>query len=308
MVGSAILRCLDSQGYSNLVMRSREALDLVRQADVEEFFKEAHVEVVILAAARVGGIEANNHYPADFIYDNLAMECNVIRAAQRSGVGKLLFLGSSCIYPRLAPQPIPEEALLQGDLEATNEPYAVAKIAGIKLCESCNRQYGTDYRSVMPTNLYGPGDNFHPENAHVIPALMRRFHEAKERGHRRVIVWGSGSPRREFLHVDDMAKACVHVLGLEPEVYWKHVKAMQSHVNVGSGVDCSIRGLAETMKEVTGFRGDVMFDDAKPDGTPRKLLDISRIGRMGWSPSIPLRQGLESTYRWYRENIETVRQ
>lgn len=307
MVGSAILRCLESQGYSNLLMRSREELDLARQADVEAFFREAHVEVVILAAARVGGIEANNRYPADFIYDNLAMECNVIRAAQRSDIGKLLFLGSSCIYPRLAPQPIPEEALLQGDLEPTNEAYAVAKIAGIKLCESCNRQYGTDYRSVMPTNLYGPGDNFHPENSHVIPALMRRFHEATERGSRRVIVWGTGTPRREFLHVDDLAQACVHVLNLEPDEYWEHVQPMQSHVNVGSGVDCSIRDLASLLQEVTGFEGEVAFDDSRPDGTPRKLLDVSRINRMGWSASIPLREGLRATYRWYRENLGTIR-
>lgn len=307
MVGSAIVRQLQSRSFTHIVTRGRDQLDLTRQDEVEAFFRDERIDSVILAGARVGGIRANDTYPADFIYDNLMIECNVIRAARQSGVDKLLFLGSSCIYPKLAPQPMPEECLLEGHLEPTNEPYAVAKIAGIKLCESFNRQYGTDYRSVMPTNLYGPGDNFHPEDSHVVPALMRRCHEAAERGDGQVVIWGTGTPRREFLHVDDMAAACVHVLTLDPDRYWSVVQPMQSHVNVGTGVDCTIRELAETMQAVTGFEGELVFDDSKPDGAPRKLLDVSRLSRLGWTAKIPLLDGLSSTYRWYRENIERLR-
>lgn len=307
MVGSAIVRCLESQSFTNIVTRSHDELDLTRQAEVEAFFGDERVAAVVLAGARVGGIHANNTYPADFIYDNLIIECNVIRAAQRAGIDRLLFLGSSCIYPRGAPQPMREESLLEGQLEPTNEPYAVAKIAGIKLCESTNRQHGTDYRSVMPTNLYGPGDNFHSEDSHVIPALMRRFHEAVERSDPQVAVWGTGAPRREFLHVDDMASACCHVLTLAPQVYWKAVEPMCSHVNIGVGIDCTIRELAETMRDITGFSGELVFDDTKPDGAPRKLLDVSRLHSLGWTASIPLREGLASTWRWYLDNQDRLR-
>jgi GDP-L-fucose synthase len=252
---------------------------------------------VYLAAAKVGGIHANNTFPAEFIHDNLVIETNVIQAARKSGVHKLLFLGSSCIYPRNAAQPMAEESLLTGPLEPTNEPYAIAKIAGIKLCESYNRQYGTDYRSVMPTNLYGPGDNYHPENSHVIPALLRRFHEAVQKQAPEVVIWGSGTPKREFLHVDDMAAATVHVMNLDPATYQAHTQPMLSHINVGTGIDCTIRELAQTIARVTGFTGRLTFDTTKPDGTPRKLLDVSKLKALGWVPSIPLEQGLLEVYR-----------
>ncbi|HKJ88293.1 MAG TPA: GDP-L-fucose synthase, partial [Gammaproteobacteria bacterium] len=288
MVGSAIVRRLESLGYEDIVTRSRDDLDLLDQGAVEAFFRDAGVDQVYLAAAKVGGIQANNTYPAQFIYEDLMMEANLVHAAYAAGVRKLLFLGSSCIYPKHAEQPMREDALLTGPLEPTNEPYAVAKIAGIKLCESFNRQYGTDYRSVMPTNLYGPEDNFHPENSHVIPALLRRFHEAKEEGAAAVTVWGSGRPMREFLHVDDMAAASVHVMELDLGAYQAHTEPMLSHINVGTGQDCTIRELAETVAEVVGFEGEISFDTSKPDGTPRKLLDVSRLRALGWEANIPL--------------------
>jgi GDP-L-fucose synthase len=307
MVGSAILRRLEERGYRNILTSGRDRLDLTRQADVARFFAENAIDQVYLAAARVGGIQANNAYPADFILDNLLIEANVIGAAHAAGVQKLLFLGSSCIYPRLAPQPMSEEALLTGTLEPTNEPYAIAKIAGIKLCESFNRQHGRDYRSVMPTNLYGPNDNFHAENSHVIPALMRRFHDAAQLGSGALAVWGSGNPKREFLHVDDMAAASVHVMELPREAYWSQASAMLSHINVGTGVDCSIRELAETMGRITGFTGRIIFDASKPDGAPRKLLDTTRLGALGWHPRIGLEEGLASTYDWFLANHGTLR-
>ncbi len=305
MVGSAIVRRLHGLGYRNVLFRDRHELDLTRQAEVEGFFTDKAIDQVYLAAARVGGIHANSTYPADFIYDNLVIETNVIRAAFMAGVRRLLFLGSSCIYPREALQPMAEEALLTGLLEPTNEPYAVAKIAGIKLCESFNRQHGTDYRSVMPTNLFGPGDNFHPENSHVIPALIRRFHEARERGDSEVVIWGSGRPRREFLHVDDMADASVHVMELPAEKYRAQTTPMQSHINVGLGKDCTIRQLAETIAQVTGFKGDLRFDASKPDGAPRKLLDVSRLSALGWQASIGLEDGLRMTSEWYSKEIDS---
>jgi GDP-L-fucose synthase len=307
MVGSAILRQLEALGYRNLVTCDRTTVDLSRQAEVEDFFRDADVDQVYLSAAKVGGIHANNTYPAEFIYDNLMIECNVIHSAHQVGVQKLLFLGSSCIYPKLAPQPMTEESLLQGGLEPTNEPYAVAKIAGIKLCESYNRQYGRDYRSVMPTNLYGPNDNFHPENSHVIPALIRRFHEASEAGSPQVVVWGSGQPMREFLHVDDMAAACVHVMDLDGEAYQEHTQPMLSHINVGTGVDCTIRELAETIGRVAGYQGEIVFDSSRPDGAPRKLLDVSRLGRLGWQAGISLEDGLRQTYAWFMEHKDRRR-
>lgn len=299
LVGSAIVRRLNSRGFPNLITRTHAELDLTNQLAVRAFFAEEKPEYVILAAAKVGGIHANNTYPAEFIYQNLMIEANVVDAAYRSGVERLLFLGSSCIYPKAVAQPMREDALLTGVLESTNEPYAVAKIAGIKLCESYNRQYGTDYRSVMPTNLYGPGDNFHPENSHVIPALMRRFHEAKINGDKEVVVWGSGKPMREFLHVDDMAAASVFVLGLDKQVYDANTEPMLSHINVGTGVDCTIREIAETMKKVVGFQGKLVFDASKPDGTARKLMDVSRLKSMGWKYSISLEEGLAGTYNWF---------
>jgi len=302
MAGAAIVRRLEALGCQHLVTRSRGELDLTRQAEVEAFFRDHAVAQVYLAAARVGGILANHTYPAEFIYENLMIECNVIHSAHRAGVRKLLFLGSSCIYPKLADQPIREEALLAGHLEPTNEPYAVAKIAGIKLCESYNRQHGRDYRSVMPTNLYGPGDYFHPENSHVIPALLGRFHEAARAGAAEIVVWGSGAPRREFLHVDDMAAACVQVMGLDEDAYRAATRPMLSHLNVGSGVDCTIRELAETVARVTGFQGRIVFDTSKPDGPPRKLMDVSRLDALGWRASIGLEEGLRDAYRWFLEN------
>ncbi|MFN3785543.1 MAG: GDP-L-fucose synthase family protein [Thiothrix sp.] len=299
MVGSALVRQLAKRPDVELVLRSHQALDLLRQAEVEQFFQDEKIDQVYLAAAKVGGIHANNTYPAAFIYENLMIEANIIHAAWQAGVQRLLFLGSSCIYPKFAQQPIAETELLQGALECTNEPYALAKIAGIKLCESYNRQYGTQYRSVMPTNLYGFNDNFHPENSHVIPALMRRFHEAKLAGEAQVTVWGSGTPRREFLHVDDMAAASIHVMEMDDALYQQLVPPMLSHINVGTGTDCTIAQLAELMAEVVGFQGEIVFDTSKPDGTPRKLLDISRLKSLGWKPQISLPEGLKSTYEWF---------
>jgi GDP-L-fucose synthase len=307
MVGSAIVRRLHALGYGHLVTATHAELELTDQAAVRAFFAAQPIDAVVLAAARVGGIHANNTYPADFIADNLAMQCNVIQAAHAAGVQRLLFLGSSCIYPRMAAQPMREDALLTGPLEPTNEPYAVAKIAGIKLCESVNRQHGRDYRSVMPTNLYGPGDNFHPDNSHVIPALLRRLHEAARAGAAEVTIWGSGSPMREFLHVDDMAAASVHVLELPAEVYRAHTQPMLSHVNVGTGVDCTIRELAETIARVTGFRGRLVWDTTKPDGAPRKLLDVSRLAALGWRAQTGLEEGLRQTYAWFLEHQQGYR-
>ena len=307
MVGSAIVRQLSQRDDVTLVTRSRSELDLLNQAAVQHFFATEQIDQVYLAAAKVGGIHANNTYPADFIYENLIMECNIIHAAHLAGVQKLLFLGSSCIYPKMAKQPMQESELLQGTLEPTNEPYAIAKIAGIKLCESYNRQFGRDYRSVMPTNLYGENDNFHPENSHVIPALMRRFHEAKERGDAEVVVWGSGTPMREFLHVDDMAAASIHVMELDDQTYQANTQPMLSHINVGTGVDCTIREMAETMARVVGFPGRLTFDATKPDGTPRKLLDVSRLASLGWRYQISLEQGLTNTYAWFLANQDKFR-
>ena len=308
MVGSAILRQLQAQG-AEIITRTHAELNLVDQAAVRAFFEAERPDAVILAAAKVGGIHANNTYPAEFIYENLMMEANVINSAYRAGVQRLLFLGSSCIYPRLAPQPMREDALLTGTLEATNEPYAVAKIAGIKLCESYNRQYGTDYRSVMPTNLYGTGDNFHPENSHVLPALMRRFHEAARTRAEEVVVWGSGTPRRELLHVDDMAEASLFVLHLDAEVYAANTQPTLSHINVGTGTDVSINELAHMLAAVTGYTGRITFDTSKPDGTPRKLMDVSRLTSMGWTANIPLERGIEDTYRWFHDHAaEDLRQ
>jgi len=299
MVGGAILRTLQARGQDDLITRTSAELDLTDQRAVQGFFQAEQPDAVILAAARVGGIVANNSYPAQFIYENLMIECNVIHAAYQAGVQTLLQLGSSCIYPREAPQPMAENALLTGVLEPTNEPYAIAKIAGIKLCESYNRQYGTDYRSVMPTNLYGPGDNFHPENSHVLPALIRRFHTATQEGADQVVVWGSGKPMREFLHVDDMAAASVFVMDLDAKAYASETQPMLSHINVGSGRDVTIRALAETVARVTGFAGQIRFDATKPDGAPRKLMDVSRLARLGWRASIGLEQGIRDTYDWF---------
>lgn len=302
MVGSAIVRRLEALGYRNIITASRDVVDLTRQSDVEAFFADRHIDQVYLAAAKVGGIHANNTYPADFIYENLMIEASIIHSAYRSGVKKLLFLGSSCIYPRAAEQPMPESSLLSGVLEPTNEPYAIAKIAGIKLCESYNRQYGCDYRSAMPTNLYGPHDNFHPENSHVIPALLRRFHQAVKNNDREVVIWGSGKPMREFLHVDDMASACVHIMELDAAAYQANTEPMLSHINVGTGEDCTISELAETISRVTGFQGKLLFDSSKPDGTARKLMDVSRLKKLGWQASTSLEDGLRDSYRWFLEN------
>ena len=301
MVGAAIVRRLRALGHTQLVTATHAELDLTDQAAVRAFFAAQRIDHVVLAAAKVGGIHANNTYPAEFIYDNLMIEANVIHAAHTAGVQRLLLLGSSCIYPRLAPQPMREDALLTGPLEPTNEPYAIAKIAGIKLCESYARQYGRDYRSVMPTNLYGPGDNFHPENSHVIPALLRRFHEAVQNSAPEVVIWGSGTPRREFLHVDDMAAACVFVMQLDEARYRAHTQPMLSHLNVGTGQDCTIRELAETIARVTGYSGRLVWDASKPDGTPRKLLDVSRLAALGWRAGIGLEEGLRDAYRWYED-------
>jgi GDP-L-fucose synthase len=308
MVGSAIVRRLLAQGHprESIVTRTHAELDLTDQAAVQAFFAAEKPDEVYLAAAKVGGIHANNTYPADFIYVNLMIQANVINSAFNNGVRKLLFLGSSCIYPKAVEQPMREDALLTGTLEATNEPYAIAKIAGIKLCESYNRQYGAshgvDYRSVMPTNLYGPGDNYHPENSHVVPALIRRFHEAKTSGAATVTIWGTGRPMREFLHVDDMAAASVHVMTLPKAQYEQHTEPMLSHINVGFGDDLSIADLAHTVAQVVGFRGDMRFDSSKPDGTMRKLMDSSRVRSLGWTPNVPLATGLAGAYRDFLEN------
>jgi GDP-L-fucose synthase len=307
MVGSAILRRLEAQG-TEVITRSHAELDLTDQAAVRAFLQAERPDAVILAAAKVGGIHANNIYPASFIYENLMIEANVIHQAYQAGVERLLFLGSSCIYPRDVAQPMAEAALLTGVLEPTNEPYAIAKIAGIKLCESYNRQYGTDYRAVMPTNLYGPGDNFHPENSHVLPALMRRFHEAVETGQEEVVIWGSGTPMREFLHVDDMAEASLFVMNLAADIYRANTAPMLSHINVGTGTDVSIADLACMLAEITGFTGRISFDRSKPDGTPRKLMDVSRLARMGWQARTPLRDGIAQTYTWFCDHHDDLRQ
>ena len=300
MVGSAIVRNLLSKGYTNIVSRTHVELDLTNQAGVKSFFEQEKPDQVYLAAAKVGGIHANNTFPAEFIYDNLMVQSNVIHQAFLSGVQKLLFLGSSCIYPKLAEQPMNEDALLTGKLEPTNEPYAIAKIAGIKMCESYNRQYGqsygVDYRSVMPTNLYGPGDNYHPENSHVIPALIRRFHEAKAANTPEVLIWGTGAPRREFLFVDDMAAASVFVMQLDKKIYNQHTDPMQSHINVGFGSDVTIAELASAVATATGYQGKIGFDPTKPDGAPRKWMDSSRINDLGWTPKIELSEGLQKAY------------
>ena len=298
MVGSAIARWLAKQDVE-IVTAERDRLNLANQAETHAFMQDRQVDQVYLAAAKVGGIAANNGRPAEFIYENLIIESNVIHSAWQAGVQKLLYLGSSCIYPRLSPQPITEESLLTGALEPTNEPYAIAKIAGIKLCESYNRQYGTDYRSVMPTNLYGPHDMFHPEHSHVIPALILRFHEARLANAPAVTVWGSGRPRREFLHVDDLAEACLHVQNIPHETYNRHRDPMLSHINVGAGVDCAIHELAVMVATVVGYSGDIVFDNTKPDGTPRKLLDVGKLTALGWQTSRPLKQGLADTYQWF---------
>ena len=297
MVGSAIVRALKSQGQTNFVVRTHAELDLINQQAVRHFFETEKPDQVYLAAAKVGGIHANNTYPAEFIYQNLMVQANVIDAAFRNGVQKLLFLGSSCIYPRLAPQPMSEDALLTGTLEPTNEPYAIAKIAGIKLCESYNRQYGVDYRSVMPTNLYGPGDNYHQENSHVIPGLIRRFHEAKISGAPIVTIWGTGSPRREFLYVDDMASASVYVMQLPKAKYEQYTQPMQSHINVGSGSDVTIAELAQAIAQTVGYTGQIEFDATKPDGTPRKWMDSKRLNDLGWQAQVSLLEGLKLAYQ-----------
>ena len=308
MVGSAIVRQLEERGDAQLILRTRKELDLTNQQAVIKFFKSEKIDEVYFAAAKVGGIIANNSYPADFIYENLMIECNIIHSAHMAGISKLLFLGSSCIYPKLAEQPMAETALLTATLEPTNEPYAVAKIAGIKLCESYNRQYGHDYRSVMPTNLYGPHDNFHPENSHVIPALLRRFHEAKFNGDTQVVAWGSGKPMREFLHVSDMAAASIHVMELDKKIYDENTEPMLSHINVGTGIDCTIRELVETVAKVIGFDGEIVFDATKPDGAPRKLMNVDRLRALGWQYSYSLEEGLQDAYQWFLDNQDSFRQ
>ncbi|PML61260.1 GDP-fucose synthetase [Vibrio breoganii] len=307
MVGSAIVRQLEVRDDVELIVRTSSELDLTDQAAVNGFFAEQNIDEVYLAAAKVGGIYANNTFPAEFIYQNLMIESSIIHAAHINDVQNLLFLGSSCIYPKFAEQPMTETALLTGVLEETNEPYAIAKIAGIKLCESYNRQYGRNYRSVMPTNLYGLNDNFHPANSHVIPAIMRRFHEAKLNGDKEVVVWGTGTPMREFLYVDDMAAASIHVMELDDATYQANTEPMLSHINVGTGVDCTIREMAETMAKVVGFEGEIVFDTTKPDGTPRKLMDVSRLASLGWNYSVSLEQGLSTTYQWFLENQDNFR-
>lgn len=307
MVGSAIVRQLANDESIEIITRSRKELDLTNQQAVLEFFKTEKIDQVYLAAAKVGGIIANNTYPAEFIYENLMIQCNIINSAHLANIQQLLFLGSSCIYPKLAEQPMKETALLTGTLEETNEPYAVAKIAGIKLCESYNRQYGRDYRSVMPTNLYGAFDNFHPENSHVIPALLRRFHEAKLNGDKEVIAWGSGKPMREFLYVDDMADASIHVMNLDKSIYDENTEPMLSHINVGTGVDCTIRELVETVAKVVGFKGEVIFDATKPDGAPRKLMNVERLKSLGWEYSVSLEDGLILAYQWFIDNQDEFR-
>ncbi len=307
MVGSAIVRLLSQSSHYEVLTSPRTALDCTNQAQVDRYIAAIQPDVVIVAAARVGGIHANDTYPADFAYDNLMIEANLIKAAHDNNVQRLIFLGSSCIYPKHAEQPMREDALLTGPLEPTNEPYAIAKIAGIKLCESYNRQHGRDYRSLMPTNLYGPGDNFHPENSHVIPGLIQRFHQAKIEGAAEVVVWGTGRARREFLHVDDLASAVAFCMELSREKYDEHTTPQQSHINVGTGTDVSIGELASLVREVVGFEGALVQDTSKPDGTPRKLLDTSLINRLGWQPAIALKEGLQQAYAWYCDNAAVLR-
>jgi len=306
MVGSAMLRHLEVKGESRLLTRSRAELDLSRQSEVESFFADEKIDQVYLAAARVGGIKANNEFPADFIRENLQIQTNVIHAAFRGAVSRLMFLGSSCIYPRLAEQPMREDALMSGPLEATNEAYAVAKIAGIKMCESYRRQHGCDFRSVMPTNLYGPNDNFDLETSHVMPALLRKFHQALINGEQTVTVWGSGRPRREFLHVNDMAAASCHLMDLPPEQYWSVASERCSQINLGAGSDIRIAELAEMIARVTGFSGAIQYDESMPDGTPRKLLDVSRLKMLGWQAAIPLEQGVRDTYHWMTDHWDEI--
>ena len=306
LVGSAIVRQLESRGFTNLIMRTHKELDLTNQEQVQSFFTQEKPDYVVLAAGKVGGIHANNTYPADFIYQNMMIEANVINSAYESKVKRLLFLGSTCIYPKSVEQPMREDALLTGVLEPTNEPYALAKIAGIKLCESYNRQHGTDFRSVMPTNLYGINDNFHPKNSHVIPALMQRFHQAKVNNDPEVVVWGAGNAMREFLYVDDMAEASLFVLELDEKTYQDNTQPMLSHINIGTGKDISIRDMAETLKEVVGYNGKIIFDSARLDGPLRKLINASRIGSMGWSYDVDLQKGLKETYAWYSNNVGEI--
>ncbi len=307
MVGSSILRKLKKQNDINVITCSRKDLNFLSQIEVNNFFAKNEINQVYLAAAKVGGIYANNTYPAEFIYENLMIEANIINASHKTNVSKLLFLGSSCIYPKYAEQPIKEESLLTGLLEQTNEPYAIAKIAGIKLCESYNRQYGRDYRSVMPTNLYGPNDNFHSKNSHVIPALIKRFHQAVINNEKEITIWGSGKPMREFLHVDDMADACLHIMNLDKSTFNKNINPHLSHINIGTGIECSIKDLAEHISNVTQYKGKILFDTSYPDGTPRKLLDSSKINNMNWRYSIDLQDGLKDTYDWYKKNIKLAR-
>ncbi len=302
LVGSAIVRNLENRGFTNILTHTHKDLDLTHQAHVKDFFKQEKPDYVILAAAKVGGIHANSTYPANFIYQNIMIEANIINSAYENKVKRLLFLGSTCIYPKLVKQPMLEDALLTDVLEPTNEPYAIAKIAGIKLCESYNRQYGTDFRSVMPTNLYGPNDSFHPENSHVIPSLIRRFHEAKINNSPEVIVWGTGRAMRDFLYVDDMAQASLFVLELDQKTYQLNTKPMLSHINIGTGNGITIKKIAETIKEVLGYTGKLSFDTTKPDGAPKKLIDVSRLYNMGWNYNTKLRDGLERTYNWYLNN------
>lgn len=307
MVGSAIVRILEKEQIYDIVTRNRDELNLMSQNEVSNFFQTENIHQVYIAAAKVGGIVANNTYPANFIYENIMIQSNIIHSAHENNVNKLLFLGSSCIYPKLAKQPMTEHSLLTGKLEETNEPYAIAKIAGIKLCESYSRQFSHDYRSVMPTNLYGPNDNFHLENSHVIPALIRRFHEAKKNKQREVVVWGTGLAMREFLYVDDMAAASVYIMNLEISKYKENTKPMLSHINIGTGIDCSIKELAETIAKVVKYDGKIAFDASKPDGTPRKLMDVSRLKSMGWQHEVSLKDGLERTYEWFLLNQNNLR-
>jgi len=307
MVGSAICRHLAKDSDVTVLTAPRDELDLLSQTEVQDFLNQKRPDAVVVAAAKVGGIHANNEYPAAFIYENLQIQNNIIHGSHLADVQSLLFLGSSCIYPKLASQPMAEDALLTGKLESTNEPYAIAKIAGIKMCESYNRQYGRDYRSVMPTNLYGPGDNFHPENSHVLPALMLRFHQAKINGDREVVVWGSGEPKREFLHVDDMAAASIFVMGISKDDYQKQTSPMQSHINVGAGQDISIAELASMIAKVVGYEGQISFDTSKPDGSPRKLMNVDLLKSLGWKRQIDLMPGLGQTYGWFVDNQNNLR-
>ena len=306
LVGSAIVRCLEEQGYSNLVMKTHAELDLTDQSAVEHFFYEQQPEYIFLAAAKVGGINANNIFPAEFIYNNLQIQSNIIHASWKNNVKRLLFLGSSCIYPKLAEQPIKEEYLLSGQLEPTNEPYAIAKIAGIKMCESYNRQYGTDFRSVMPTNLYGPGDNFDLKTSHVLPALLRKFDEAKQKNAKSVSIWGSGVAKREFLYVDDMADACVYIMNIEKQIYRDVIDERCSHINIGTGIDISISELARKIRDVIKVNVDIVYDSNIPDGTPRKVLDVSKLGNFGWKADTSLDEGIERTYEWYQKHKKDI--